>query len=77
MMSPEGGAKGNLHLSLPPTITIPTPVKSQLNAALLARPQLQKESQHHPPHEMSGETQGWLKSWDLPKIHTARWAKLG
>lgn len=58
MMSPEGGAEGNLHLSLPPTNTMPTLVKSQLNVALLARPQLQKESQHHPPHEMSGETQG-------------------
>lgn len=79
MMSPEGGAKENLHLSLPspPTITIPTLVKSQLNIALLARSQLQKEAQHHPPHETSGETQGWLKSCDLPKIHTARWAKLG
>lgn len=75
MMSPEGGAEENLHLSLPHN-TIPTLVKSQLNTVLLPRPQLQKEAQHS-PHEASGKTQGWLKCCDLPKVHTARRAKLG
>lgn len=55
MMSPEGGAKDNLHSSPLPGISTLILIKSRLNSALLARSQLQKETHHPLLHETSGE----------------------